>query len=189
MLFSVIASGDSAKDWIPRGATIGSNDAEKWGKPVDILILANSPHKFKERLNIIKKSKAKVLTTSVSQWKAIFPNCEKIQRVISFNKFLQRGFVVTSQTTPIMCLSLAIRMGATEIVLWGCDFLTHRVWRVGTKGGDREVAVYKKFFSECKRLGIKVWLGANGTAFDNVLPLFQERTGPDIELTLDRVGL
>lgn len=175
MIITCVASGDSAKDWIPRGTTIGSNDCEKWNKPVDILILANAPHKFKERLNIIKKSKARVLTTSVSQWKPIFPNCERIERLISFNKLILKNFIYHSQTTPIICLSLAIKMGATQIIMYGCDFLNHRIWSKGTKSGDREIKQYMKFFAECKRIGIRVYLGANNTAFDSTLPLYEDR--------------
>jgi len=177
MLFTVVASGDSAEHWIRRGTCIGSNDVRKWGQDVDILILANQPYKFKERLNIIKKSKAKVLVTNVNAWKPIFPNCERIQRLISFNKLILKNFVYSSQTTPIICLSLAIKMGAKEIVLWGCDMLTHRVWRKGTKSGDREIEVYKKFFKDCDRIGVKVYLGANNTAFDSCLPLYNDIPG------------
>jgi len=140
-------------------------------------------------LNIIKKSKAKVLVTNVNAWKPIFPNCERIQRLISFNKLILKNFVYSSQTTPIICLSLAIKLGAKEIVMYGCDMLTHRVWRKGTKSGDREIEVYKRFFKQCEKIGVKVYLGANGTAFDNYLPLYQDRTGEDIELTFERVVL
>lgn len=174
MIATVVACGESAKNWIPRGKTIGSNDCEKFGKPVDILILANHPSKFKERLNTIKKSKAKVMTTSTKAWRPIFPTCELITRTTSFNRKIVKGFVYTSQTTPIMCLSLAIRLGATEIVMYGCDMQTHKVYNKGTKKGDREISTYLRFFYDCKRIGVNVWLGANGTAFDNVLPIYPE---------------
>ena len=173
MTYTVVASGQSAEHWIRRGVCIGSNDCEKWGKPVDYLILANAPRKFKpERLAIIKKTKAKVLVTSLSQWKPIFPNCELIQKRTTFNKTLMPRFIQTSVTTPIMCLSLAIRMGATEIIMWGNDLLTHHSFRKGTKAGDREIAVYRKYFKEMERLKIKLWRGADGTAFDDCLPIY-----------------
>lgn len=172
MTYTVIASGDSAKDWVRRGTAIGVNDCLKFGRDTDILILVNAPGKFKERLNVIKKSKAKVLTNSVSMWKPYFPQCQKIERLISFNSKILKNFVYMSQTSPIIALSLAIKMGATEIIMWGVDFLTHKKWAKGTKAGDREVRVYEKFFKECERIGVKVYLGANGTAFDGVLPVY-----------------
>jgi hypothetical protein len=65
-------------------------------------------------------------------------------------------------------------MGAKEIIMYGCDMLTHRVWRKGTKSGDREINQYLKFFRDCERIGVKVYLGANNTAFDSVLPLWTD---------------
>lgn len=173
MIFTVVASGESAKDWMSRGTAIGSNDCEKFTKPVDYLILANHPGKFKERLNIIKKSKAKVFTTSKKQWGKIFPNCEQITRITSFNQRILNGFIYTSSTTPIMCISMAIKMGATEIILWGIDMKNHRVWSQGTKQGNREIAIYLKFFAACEKIGVKLWRGADGTAFDLNLPLYE----------------
>jgi len=184
---TIVASGQSAEHWIRRGTVIGVNDCEKWGKPVDILILVNAPGKFKERLNIIKKSKAKVLTNSVSPWKPYFPNCEKIERLISFNKLILKNFVYHSQTSPIIAISYAIKQGAKEIILYGIDFVSHRIWRAGTKAGDREINVYKRFFKECERIDVNVWRGADGTAFDSVLPLYPSVTGKDYELTFDRL--
>lgn len=172
---TVIASGQSAERWIRRGTVIGVNDCEKWGKPVDILILVNAPGKFKERLNIIKKSKAKVLTNSVNLWKPHFPNCQKIERMISFNKLALDRFIYHSQTSPIIAISYAVKLGAKEIILYGIDFLSHRVWRLGTKSGDREVNVYLRYFKQLQLKGIKLYLGANGTAFDKHLPLWIEK--------------
>lgn len=175
MQVTVVACGESARHWIPRGITIGSNDVLKFGRDTDYLILANSPGKFKpERLNIIKKSKAKILVTSVNQWKPYFPACERIQKVTTFNKMIMKGYCQTSVTTPIMALSIAIRMGATEIIMWGVDLLNHKSYAKGTKAGDREIDKYKMYFKECERLKIKVWRGADGTAFDDVVPKYNE---------------
>lgn len=174
MIFTVVASGDSAKNWIPRGTCIGSNDCEKWGKPVDFLVLANAPRKFKpERLNIIKKSKAKILVTSVNQWKPYFPQCERIQRVTTFNRMIMKGFVQTSVTSPIMCLSIAISKGADEVIMWGIDMLTHHAYKKGTKSGDREIALYRRYFREMQRIGVKLWRGADGSVFDDQIPLYE----------------
>lgn len=175
MTWTIVASGDSAKGWIPRGTTIGVNDCLKFGRDTDILILVNHPGKFNDRLNVIKKSKAKVLTNSVHTWKSYFPNCQKIERLISFNSKILKNFVYMSQTSPIIAISYAIKQGAKEIIIWGVDFLNHRKWSKGTKAGDREVKVYCKFFAECERIGVKVYLGAKGTAFDNLLPVWTER--------------
>lgn len=172
MIFTIVGCGESARNWMPNGISIGSNDCEKFGKPVDYLILANIPRKFGDRLNTIKKTKAKVMVTSLNEWKQIFPNCEKIQRVTSFNKLIMKGYVQTSSTTPIMCMSMAVRMGAKTLILWGVDFLTHGSYRVGTKSGDREIEKYLRYFRACKEKGIEVYRGADGSVFDKVLPIY-----------------
>ena len=174
MIFTVVASGESARHWVRRGICIGSNDVNKWGQEVDYLILANHPGKFKERLTTIKKSKANVLTTSKKQWGKIFPSCEQITRVTSFNQRIVNGFIYTSSTTPIMCISLGIKLGAKDIILWGVDMINHRVWSKGTKQGNREIAIYLRFFDACQKIGVKLYLGANNTAFDSILPLYHD---------------
>ena len=171
--FTIVACGESAQGWTPRGTCIGSNDCEKFGQPVDILILANHPDKFKERINIIKKSKATVRSNTPQTWRKMFPNVEKISRMVFFHKRILPGFTYTSKTTPIMCISTAINMGAKEVILYGVDMLTHHSFRRGVKHGDFEIATYLKFFKEMERLGIKVFLGAKGSAFDNSLPIYE----------------
>lgn len=169
-LFTIVGCGDSAKNWQPNGVSIGSNDCEKFGKPVDYLVLANAPHRFKERLATIKKSKAKVMVTSKPAWQSIFPNCEQIYRTTAYNQRVLGGFIYTARTTPIMCFSLALRLGATEIIMWGVDMVNHKTYRLGTKQGDLEIATYKRFFEQAKKLGIKTWIGKGGTVFDSYLP-------------------
>lgn len=173
MIFTIVACGQSSNGWIPRGTTIAVNDALRYGADTDYLILVNAPRKFtKERLDIIRKSKAHVLTNSPKEWGKIFPNCEKITRMISFNSRILKGFVYSSATSPIIAISTAIRMGGTEIILYGVDMLNHRTYSQGTKKGLREIGVYQRFFQDCKRINVKVYLGALGTAFDEMLPLY-----------------
>lgn len=171
-LFTVIGCGESARNWVRNGVVIGSNDCEKFGKPVDYLVLANAPNKFKDRLRTIKESKAKVLVTSKTAWNKVFPTCEQITRYTQFNTRITGGFIYTSRTTPIMCLSLAIRMGAKQIVMWGVDMVNHHAYRRGTKQGELEIAIYNKFIKQAGVQGIKIWRGAEGTVFDNTLPLW-----------------
>ena len=171
-IFTVVGCGDSARNWVPNGVSIGSNDCEKWGRPVDYLILANHPSKFKDRLKVIKATKAKVMVTSRRDWDKHLPNCIQIARITAFNLRASRGFIYTARTTPIMCVSMALKMGATEIMLWGVDMLTHHAYRQGEKKGDQEIATYKRFFSYVQKTDVKVWRGADGTAFDKVLPLW-----------------
>lgn len=175
MLATIIASGSSAKDWTSRGVTVGVNDARKWGKEVDILILVNRPQKFSpERLAIISQHKGEVLTNSVKAWKDIFPQAKKLERMASFSSRVTKQTHFTAATSPIIAISHAIVLGAKTIIIYGVDFRDHKSYRQGTRPGDREINVYRKFFKAIERLNIKIYLGALNTAFDNDLPLWRE---------------
>jgi hypothetical protein len=69
-------------------------------------------------------------------------------------------------------MSLAIKQKATNIILWGCDMISHSSYRIGTKDGDNEIKKYLKFFECAKKIGVKIWRGANGSCFDQHLPLY-----------------
>lgn len=170
MISTIVASGESAKDWIQRGLTIGVNDCQKWGKPVDILMLVNRPAKFKsDRLRTISQHKGAVLTNSVNEWKGIFPQAKKLERMVSFSHRVNKGTHYTSATSPMIAISHAVSLGATYIIIWGVDFKNHKSYAQGSKRGNREIEVYRKFFKAVERLGVRVYLGALGTAFDNDL--------------------
>lgn len=175
MIATIVASGSSAKDWISRGTTIGVNDCGKWDKPVDILILVNRPAKFSiDRLRIIQKHKGVVLTNSVNGWNGIFPQSKKLERMVSFSHRVNKGTHYTSATSPMIAISHAISLGATYIIIWGVDFKNHKSYAQGSKRGNREIEVYRKFFKAVERIGVKVYLGALGTAFDNDIPLYPQ---------------
>lgn len=176
--FTIVGCGDSAKGWVKRGIAIGSNDCEKFGQGVDHLILANHPAKFKQRLHTIKKSKAEIWCSSARVWKQIFPACRQIDRVTAFNQRIVGGFIYTSRTTPIMCLSMAVKMGAKEVIMWGVDMINHHAFRRGVKAGDQEIVVYKKFITAMRTQGINVYLGSHGTALDNFIPLWEPNIVP-----------
>lgn len=194
MIISIVASGESAKDWhkVKCDLSIGCNDSARWGKDPDLLVLVNARRKFRERLDIIKQTQAKrVFVSSLKEWSLIFPKAERLKRMIEYHQRtrIRIGAQYTMRTSPIICISLALEAGATDIILWGVEFLNHRSVRIGTKKGDREVLLYLDFFKKIEALGVRIWLGANGTAFDKHLPLYKPRTGEDIELTLNHVGI
>lgn len=175
MIATCVACGDSAVNWISRGITIGVNDVGRFGKPVDILILVNRPAKFKsDRLRTISQHKGAVLTNSVNEWRGIFPQAKKLERMVSFSHRVNKSTHYTSATSPMIAISHAIALGANHIILWGVDFKNHKSYAQGSKRGNREIDVYRKFFKAVERLGVRVYLGALGTAFDNDLPLYPQ---------------
>ena len=177
MIISIVASGETAKDWhkVKFDLSIGCNDSAKFGKDPDWLVLVNARRKFRERLDIIKQTQAKrVLVSSLKEWSPIFPKAERLNRLVEYHMRtrIRIGAHYTMRTSPIICISLALAAGATDIILWGCEFLSHRSFRIGTKKGDREVALYLDFFKKIEALGVRVWLGAEGSAFK--LPIWKQ---------------
>lgn len=173
MTIAIVASGESAKDWwkTPHDLSIGVNDCLKHGHDVDQLVIVNFPRKFTpDRMKSILKSKAKVWTHT-SAWRAHFPKAEII-RLSPFAGYVRKGHIYCSKTSPIVAISLAVIAGAKDIILWGCDYKSHANYRQGTKAGNHEISVYQKLFEGLNKIGVNVWLGAQGSALN--LPLWTD---------------
>lgn len=176
MICSIVACGSSAQDWhkVPCDLSIGVNDMMKFGAQPNQLVLINFQRKFdKQRLDTILKTRPDKVWTHTSTWQKHFSNAVVI-RLSTFNGYVRDGLIYSSKTSPMVAVSLAVRQGAKEIILWGIDMLTHRVYKKGTKEGDYEIKNYLKFFEEIRKRGIKVWRGADGSAFDLQLPLYEK---------------
>lgn len=176
MTVSIVACGNSARYWFntPCDLSIACNDAFKFGAQPDQLVLINFERKFThDRLKTILATQAKKVWTHTSTWQKRFKHAEVIN-LSPFNGYVRKGLIYCSKTSPMVSLSLAVHQGAREIIIWGVDFLTHAAYRHGTKGGDYEIKQYLRFFSELDKQKIKVWRGADGTAFDLHLPLYNK---------------
>lgn len=169
--------GDSAKDWYktPCDLSIACNDAFKFGAHPDWLVLVNAARKFHKRLDIIKQTQAKrVLVSSLKEWSKIFPKAERLTRMVEYHTRtrIRIGARYSLQTSPIICVSLALESGATDIILWGCDFTNHKRYFAGSKDGDRQINLYLDFFKKIQALGVRLWLGAPGSVFEKHIPIY-----------------
>lgn len=179
--FTIVATGDSAKDWTPNGYSIGVNDAGKFQRPLDALLICNRPSEFTpNRMQIITSTKPNVFYSHKPSWESYFPDWKKI-RLHAWAGTLHDWHrndgphAYSSNTSPIIAITLAYNLGATEIILWGCDFVNHHLFHTGNPETKREVGVYLKIFEILKERGVKVWLGANETAFDDHLPVYNNQ--------------
>lgn len=173
MVISVVAVGESARDWFktPCDLSVGVNDVLKFGHDVDQLLIINFPRKFtSDRMKHILSSKAQVFTHT-SAWKTHFPKAQVI-RLSPFAGYFHKNQIYCSKTSPIAAISLAVKAGAKKIILWGIDFVGHKTYSVGTKKGDHEVRTYLKFFDAMEKFGVKIYRGADGSAFDVRLPKY-----------------
>lgn len=175
MNVAIVGCGDSAEKWGERkfDLSIGVNDAAKWGYPLDQLVLINFQRKFSPpRLRIILNHHYPKVWTHTATWQRSFPHATVI-KLTEFNGNIRNDLVYCSKTSPIVACSLALKQGAKSMVIFGVDMLTHQAYRVGTKSGDYEIKRYTRFFEQLTKRGVKVFRGASGSAFDHLLPLYQ----------------
>jgi hypothetical protein len=171
MIYSIIACGDSAKDWIPRGVCLGVNDAAKWGKPLDALLVCNRPEQFEtERLDTIINTRARFFSNKAN-WVRWFPGWEKVSMVTWYGNYNPKQ-VYSSGTSPFIAITLAAKLGAKDIILWGVDMLVHHIYNTKNPQTDREIRNYLQLFDALAEKEIRVWLGSKGSCFDNYLPLW-----------------
>jgi hypothetical protein len=175
MVASVIGCGSSAQHWGKQqfDLSIGVNDCYKHGYQPDQLVIVNFPSKFdKQRMDTILKTRPKKVFTHTVQWKKHFSNVELLH-LSPFTGYVRDNMIYSSKTSPMVAISLALKQGATDIVLYGVDFTNHKMYRKGQKHGDHEITQYLKFFKRIQEKKINVWLGAEGSCFDNHLPMYQ----------------
>lgn len=183
MTISIIGCGDTAKDWIPRGHTLGVNDSWKWGKPTDSLVICNRPTNFtNDRLKTIVESKPKTFYSHKSNWAYVFPAWQRIRLKEWIGDFQPRmdklplgdRHCYYSNTISFIALSLCYQLGATEIIMWGCDFVNHKLFHAGNPETEKEVRKHLELIRCLNDHGVKVWLGAEVTAFDGKLEVYEE---------------
>lgn len=187
MTYTIVGCGDSAKDWIPRGHSIGVNDCWKWGKPTDSLLVCNRPSQFgQHRYKIINQSKPKYFYTQSDAWPMHLPNKRNRKAILASNNpdlpevkyhqwsgSLYRGTVFYANTSPFTAISLAFHLGAKEIILWGVDMVNHKVFNEDNPETKKEVERYLEMIRLMEEQGCKVYLGNTGTVFDNLIEVYE----------------
>jgi len=176
MTIHVVASGSSASHWKGQSPSIAVNDAAKWGYPVDYLILVNTPSQFQfSRLEDIKATQCKkVYTNSPFAWKQYFG--DKVHQLYmnrwSPSDGVKKNKIYHSSTSPFVAISLAYSWDFTKIILWGVDFMNHPSYGKGTSKHTAEMLRYQAFFKALEKEGVKVYLGATGSVFENIIPIW-----------------
>lgn len=174
MTVQIVACGDSAKHWDGSGFSIGVNDASRWGHKLNALIVANGPLKFpQDRLNIIKNSKPEKFYSNLEAWRTYFPNMETL-RLRSWDGHFYKDFLIHTDTSPTIAMGLARRMGAKKIVLWGCDFRTHKIYNDDNNAiKSNELRQVRQITEALGREGVQCFLGATGSALESFLPIHE----------------
>lgn len=177
MIVSIIACGDSAKEWYktPCDLSIGVNDCFKFGHQVDYLLCLNAPgmfqprkkNNYQDRLPIIKQSKPKKFITCLEGWKNHFSFTEvEMVNPRLFGKHFSKGTLYHAKTSPFCAMSYAFNLGAKDIILWGVDFLNHGTLKPGKRETQFEIEEYVRFADIIEKQGTKVWIGNSETALN-----------------------
>lgn len=173
MIVSIVACGKSAENWFltPYDYSIGVNDCWKWGHPVNELIVVNSPKNFTpERLETIKRTKFEKVKTNSANWNNIFQQNEII-RMQSFGKYLKKGHIYSSKSSPFVAMSIAFNMGATHVILHGCDYLDHP--SIKDKLLNYEIRNIQNFTRMMADQGTKTWLVKDYGALTKILNVWE----------------
>ena len=171
MIVSIIGCADSAGEWykVKCDRSIGVNDSHKFGYPTDDLLVCNWPVKFPQyRLDIIKNSKPKQFWSNIDQWNTWFPRMVKI-KLTSWDGHLYKErpyFFSHAHTSPFIAMSMAYKQGATDIILWGVDFINHSTYDQNNQHTRAEVKTYHNYVDALKKEGVNVWLGKSGSALN-----------------------
>lgn len=172
MVVDIVALGASASNWEKHDSSIGVNDCWKFGKPTDALLVANRPQQFiRDRFQTIINSKPTVFYSNTANWSQWFPGWKKLNMVAWYGS-LHPGQQYLSETSPFIAMTLAYNLGAKDIILWGVDFRDHHLFNEGNPQTEREVNTYLQLIEALKEKGVNVWLGAQGTVFDNLIQLY-----------------
>jgi hypothetical protein len=174
MTVDVVATGQTSQNWKQHDFSIGVNDCWKLGKPIDALVVCNRPEQFSsDRFEIIKSSTPKDFYSHKSNWAEYFPKWKKLNLVTWYGT-LNPNQTYCSDTSPFIAMSLAYNLGAKKIILWGCDFKDHHIYNDFNPQTKREVERYLELISALNEKGVEVFLGTNGTAFDDKLKVYEE---------------
>lgn len=174
MISGIIGCGQTSEGWqnTRHDFTIGVNDCFKFGYTPDHLLVIDSPKRFtKERIEVMKQTKAKLITRD-DQWKSILGPSEKV-RLQQFGKHLKKGHVYSSKTSTFVAMSIAFNMGAKDIILHGVDFKDHQVFHPGNRLYDYEMRQYERFARMLKDVGVRVWVSSNNSALSKFLNVFK----------------
>jgi hypothetical protein len=187
MITSIVACGESAKEWYktPCDLSIGVNDCVKFGHQVDNLVVVNAPLKFHpkvsnghvNRFKTIIDSKPKRFFCHNSNWKPYFPKYELLP-LRNFIGTYKKGKIYSSKTSPIVAITLAASLGATDIIIWGVDMLNHP--RFSEQAAPKhqvefktEIGYYELLFEALKMNGMQCWIGNENTVLKKYLPLYE----------------
>ena len=178
MVCSVIGLGKSAEGYENKGEqAIGVNDAYKI-YPVDYLICVDPPVRFnKKRLATIRNSSPIEFLSHYSEWASFMPMFRQIKLApIRFDlRYLDSDLYCYSDNSPFVAVVHAYKMGASEIVMYGVDFVDHPALNKDEHHNKRILKMYFELSKELARRNVKLYVSSNLSLLSQVLPIYAKR--------------
>lgn len=166
MKCSIIACGETAKEWDRQGYSIGVNDCWKY-HPTNVLVVINSfsGRADKERLKIIEQSKP-TFFLSHTKWKR--PDFRFIN-ILTFTGRIEPGqFYHNNGSSPFVATTVAVAMGFKDIILYGVDMVDHPI--IKDSYLEREVDSWRRLSAAIVKYDCRLYLGKNYGALSPILP-------------------
>lgn len=167
MRCSIIGCGETGALWNGEGFSIGVNDCLKFGKPVNALVCVNIFSAEPHRAEIVNKTKTThgfYSTTRHWEHRKDFIKLEMRQ----WGRRFSIENIYYSHTSPFIAISLAAKLGYTEIVVYGMDLTNHKYVKGRTL--DSEIKNTLELVKELEKCGIKVYLYSAFGAFKDKIP-------------------
>jgi hypothetical protein len=171
MRASIIGLGETGRMWDGKGFSIGVNDAFRFGKPTSALVCVNVFKSNPERHRIVSESRPKegFYSSNTRMWinhPDYRPLTEKPMK--RFTGKYEKGEIYYAKTSTFIAMCLAVRLGYTEIVIYGCDLVSHKI--IKGRSLESEVSDTKKLVEELEKCGVKVYLAKAFGAFKEIIP-------------------
>jgi hypothetical protein len=166
---NIIALGNTGRLWDGSGFSIGVNDAWKFGKPTDAIVCVNVFLDNPERQRIVRESRppAGFYSSNTRMWVS-HPNYIPMLNLKRFEGKYVKGELYYRHTSTFIAITLAVKLGYTEIVLYGHELTNHK--HVKSRILEGEIKSTLELVRELEKHGIKVYLYKPVGAFAGLLP-------------------
>jgi hypothetical protein len=173
MRANIIACGETGRLWDGTGFSIGVNDCWKFGKPTDALVCVNVFLNEPARQKIVSESRpaAGFYSSNTRMW-INHPNYIPMLNLKRFEGKYVKGELYYRHTSTFIAITLAVKLGYTEIVLYGHDLTNHK--HVKSRILEGEIKSTLELVKHLEKLEIKVYIYKPVGAFKDFLPSISE---------------
>jgi hypothetical protein len=172
MTIHILGLGETLEDFVPDGnITIGVNDIHSRFKS-DYVVCVDCFRAFTpERMKVIRETRCKGFYSHLDEWRNV-QNFNKVIPIMprgSVEKIDEDGLVY-SVISPFVACVLAYKMGATKIVLWGVDLMSHPQ----VKDQLREIALkdLRKLNKVLNEKGVEMYVGDDFSYLSTFLAVY-----------------